>query len=117
MQSLVAHKFNKLTMKDITGQLGLMSLQGPKSQDILASLCATAEDQMKVQQLDFARVVYDRVRKRKNYFEIPTFLQIERGKSRPGNSKHQMKTKTKPFLFLFSFDVWNFPTLDFPRSI
>ena len=33
------------------------------------------------------RVVYDRVRKRKNYFEIPAFLQIERGKSRAGNSK------------------------------
>ena len=30
------------------------------------------------------RVVYDRVRKRKNYFEIPTFLQIEGGKSRAG---------------------------------
>ena len=29
-----------------------------------------------------SRVVYDRVRKRKNYFEIPAFLQIERGKSR-----------------------------------
>ena len=27
------------------------------------------------------RVVYDRVRKRKKYFEIPAFLQIERGKS------------------------------------
>ena len=33
------------------------------------------------------RVVYDRVRKRKYYFEIPVFLQIERGKSRAGNSK------------------------------
>ena len=32
------------------------------------------------------RVVYDRVRKMKNYFEIPAFLQIERGKSRAGNS-------------------------------
>ena len=30
------------------------------------------------------RVIYDRVRKRKNYFEIPAFLQIERGKSRAG---------------------------------
>ena len=36
------------------------------------------------------RVVYDRVRKRKNYFEIPAFLQI---------------------------DVLNFPALDFPCSI
>ncbi len=55
VRTLVAHKFNKLTMKDVTGQLGLMSLQGPKSRDILASLCAKAEDQMKVQQLAFAR--------------------------------------------------------------
>ena len=55
MQSLVAHKFNNLTMKDVTAKLGLMSLQGPKSQDILVSLCAKAEDQMKVQQLAFAR--------------------------------------------------------------
>ena len=99
MQSLVAHKFNKLTMKDITGQLGLMSLQGPKSQDILASLCATAEDQMKVQQLDFARVVYDRVRKRKNYFEIPAFLQIERAKSRAGKFKTSNENKNV-FVFI-----------------
>ena len=33
------------------------------------------------------RVVYDRVRKRKNYLEIPAFLQIERGKSRAGKFK------------------------------
>ena len=33
------------------------------------------------------RVVYDRVRKKKNYFEIPAFLQIERGKSRVGKFK------------------------------
>ena len=59
--------------------------------------------------------VYDRVRKRKIFFEIPAFLQIEGGKSRAGNSKNQMKTKT--FLFLFSIDVLNFPALDFPRSI
>ena len=31
-----------------------------------------------------ARVIYNRVQNRKNYFEIPTFLQIERGKSRVG---------------------------------
>ena len=37
------------------------------------------------------RVVYDRVRKRKYYFEM--------------------------FLFMFSFDVLNFPALDFPCSI
>ena len=59
------------------------------------------------------RVVYDRVRKRNNYFEIPAFLQIERGKSRAGNSKSNEKKN----LFLFSFDVLNFPALDFPRSI
>ena len=50
------------------------------------------------------RVVYDRVRKRKNYFEIPTFLQIEQGKSRGGKFKtsNENKTKTKNvFVFVF----------------
>ena len=32
------------------------------------------------------------------------------------NSKHQMKTKQKTFFLLFSFD-FEFPALDFPRSI
>ena len=58
------------------------------------------------------RVVYDRVQKRQKYFEIPAFLQIERGKSRAGNLKSN-ENKT----FLFSFDVLNFPALDFPRLI
>ena len=65
----------------------------------------------KMYDLHETRVVYDRVRNRKNYFEIPAFLQIERGKSRAGNSKHQMKTKT----FLFSFD-FEFPALEVPCS-
>ena len=29
----------------------------------------------------------------------------------------QNQMKTKMFLFMFSFDVLNFPALDFPRSI
>ena len=58
------------------------------------------------------RVVYDRVRKMKSYFEIPAFLQIERGKSRAGNSKsNENKSKNG----CFSFNVLNFPPIDFPR--
>ena len=39
------------------------------------------------------RVVYDRVWKRKIYFEIPAFLQIERGKSRAGKFKTSNENK------------------------
>ena len=39
-----------------------------------------------------SRVIFDRVRNKKNNFEITAFLNYERGKSRAGNSKHQMKT-------------------------
>ena len=42
-----------------------------------------------------ARVVYDRVWKRKNYFEIPAYLQIERGKSRAGKFKISNENKNK----------------------
>ena len=63
-----------------------------------------------------ARVVYDRVRKRKIYFEITAFFNYERGTSRVGNSKSN-ENKKFLFLLLFSFDVLNFPTLDFPHSI
>ena len=52
MRSLLAHKFTKLTLEDVTDQMALMSLQGPKSQEILASL---SEDQKHVQQLAFAK--------------------------------------------------------------
>ena len=58
------------------------------------------------------RVIYDRVRNKKNYFEITAFLNYERGTSRAGNSKSNENKN-----FLFSFDILNFPTLDFPRSI
>ena len=55
-------------------------------------------------QKDFSRVVYDRVRKRKNYFEIPAFLQIERGKSRAGKFKTLNENKNKNgFVFVFVF--------------
>ena len=60
-----------------------------------------------------SRVVYDRVRKRKNNFEIPAFLQIERGKSRAG--KFKTSNENKNVLFLFSFD-FEFPALEVPRS-
>ena len=53
--------------------------------------------------------------KGKNYFEIPAFLQIERGKSRAG--KFKTSNENKKFLFLFSFDFeFEFPALEVPRS-
>ena len=54
--------------------------------------------------VSFNRVVYDRVRKRKNYFEIPAFLQIERGKSRAGKFKTSNENKNKNknvFIYVF----------------
>ena len=48
----MAHKFTELTLEDLTDQMSLMSLQGPQSQQILASL---SEDQKHVQQLAFAK--------------------------------------------------------------
>ena len=60
----------------------------------------------------YARVVYDRVRKRKYYFEIPAFLQIERGKSRAGNSKSNENKNKNVFVFIFIF-IWCF---EFSRS-
>ena len=53
------------------------------------------------------RVVYDRARKRKYYFEIPTFLQIEWGKSRAGNSKSNENKNKRVFVFIFIF-IWCF---------
>ena len=64
-----------------------------EAQDSMAVSCTAS----KARPLGEFRVVYDRVRKRKNYFEIPAFLQIERGKSRAGNSKSN-KNKT---IFVF----------------
>ena len=49
-----------------------------------------------------SRVVYDRVRKRINYFEIPAFLQIERGKSRAEKLKTLNENKNV-FVFVFVF--------------
>ena len=60
-------------------------------------------------------VIYDRVRNKKNNFENTAFLNYERGTSRAGNSKSNQNKQTKTFLF--SYDVLNFPALDFPRSI
>ena len=62
------------------------------------------------------RVIYDRVRNRKKYFEILAFLPIERGISRAGKFKvmlHFAATEMCLFVFLFSFE---FPTLEVPRS-
>ena len=60
------------------------------------------------------RVIYDRVWNRKNYFEIPAFLPIERGISREGKFKVMLHfAATEMCLFLFSFE---FPALEVPRS-
>ena len=64
-----------------------------------------------VARLPQTRVVYDdRVQKRKYYFEIPAFLQIERGKSRVGNSKSNENKNKNSFVFVF---IWCF---EFSRS-
>ena len=63
-----------------------------------------------------SRVIYDRVRNRKNYFEFPAFLPIERGISRVGKFKvmlHFAATEMCLFVFLFSFE---FPALEVPHS-
>ena len=49
------------------------------------------------------RVVFDRVRKRKNYFENPAFLQIERGISRVGNSNSKSNEDKNKNIFVFVF--------------
>ena len=60
------------------------------------------------------RVIYDRVRNRKNNFEIPAFLPFERGISRAGKFKVMLHfAPTEMCWFLFSFE---FPALDVPRS-
>ena len=51
----------------------------------------------------------------KNYFEIPAFLQIERGKSRAGEFKTSNENNNN-FYLLFSFDVFNSPALEIPCS-
>ena len=62
--------------------------------------------------MEFTRVIYDRVRKRKNYFEIPAFLRIERGKSRAGKFKTSNENNNKKFLG-FCHLILNFPLLKF----
>ena len=52
------------------------------------------------------RVVYDRVRKRKNYFEICTFLQIEQGKSRAGKFKTSNDNINQNILVLVFVFIW-----------
>ena len=60
------------------------------------------------------RIIYDRVRNRKNYFEIPTFLLIEGGISRVEEfAATEMFLFLFVFLFLFSFE---FPALEVPVS-
>ena len=53
-----------------------------------------------VMYVGITRVVYDRVRKRKDYFEFPAFFQIERGKSRVGNSKSNENKNVFVYVFI-----------------
>ena len=74
-------------------------------------------DQLFANKLVNIRVIYDRVWNRKNYFEIPAFLPIERGISRAGKFKVMLHFEAADemclFVFLFSFE---FPTLEVPCS-
>ena len=59
------------------------------------------------------RVIYDRVRNRKKYFEIAAFLNFKRGTSRAGNSN-----ENKHISVVVKCNIaLNFPALDIPRSI
>ena len=60
------------------------------------------------------------MRKRKNYFEIPAFLQIERGNSRAGKFKtsNENKNTNKPISVAAKCNITlNFSALDIPHSI
>ena len=62
-----------------------------------------------------ARVIYDRVQNRKNYFEIATFFNFERGTARAGNSN---ENKNKHMSVASKCNITlNYPALDIPRSI
>ena len=71
--------------------------------DIFLKLLLTYQQEIKNMK-GLGRVVYDRVRKRKNYFEIPTFLQIEWGISRAGNSKSNENKNVFVYVFIWCFE-------------
>ena len=52
--------------------------------------------------------------KGKNILKFPPFFRLNK-ENQEREIQNQIKTKT--FLFMFSFDIMNFPDLDFPRSI
>ena len=62
------------------------------------------------------RVVYDRAGYEKGniILKFPPFFRLNEEYQ---EREIQKQMKTKMFLFMFSFDVLNFPALDFPRSI
>ena len=55
-------------------------------------------------------------RKGKIILKFPPFFRLNE-EYQEWEIQNQMKAKTKMLLFMFSFDVLNFPALDFPRSI
>ena len=62
-------------------------------------------------------VIYDRVRNRKNYFEITAFLNIIRGTSRVGNSNENKNTNKYISSAAKCNITLNFPAPDIPHSI
>ena len=64
----------------------------------------------------FARVIYDRVQNRKNYFEIADFLNFERGTSKAGNSNENKNTNKHISVAAKCNNTLNFPALDIPSS-
>ena len=53
-------------------------------------LSDTCKKDIWLTQFVHTRVIYDRVRNTKNYFEIAAFLNFERGTSRAGNSNENI---------------------------
>ena len=68
------------------------------------------------QGLFHTRIIYDRVRNRKNYFEIAAFLNFEQGTSRAGNSNENKNTNKYISVSVKCNINLNFPALDIPRS-
>ena len=71
----------------------------------------------KTRRMGQTRVIYDRVRNRKNYFEIAAFLNFERGTSRVGNSNENKNTNKHISVAVKCNITLNCPALDIPRSI
>ena len=63
----------------------------------------------------FIRVIYDRVRNRKNYFEIAAFLNFEQGTSRAEKFKVMLQFAATE-MFVCVFFSFEFPAIEVPHS-